>query len=249
MALVWSQRIESNHYEVRRAGATLRLYRNGVNHSQWNPNRPLSGCIWDLITLPALHRPLGFVDDVLILGFGAGSVGRQLRDLVGPKRIVGIDFDPVHLTIARDFFDCAEGCELIAADASEWVRQSKEESVYDLIIDDLYGESAGEPVRYAPMDRAWCAALVRLLRPGGMLVFNLVDPAVIPTLPLLVDPELQQYFSHATVFHMDGYDNHVVVFTEVDLDAACCAEQLRRIIQQYPRCSGVGKRYHAYEVS
>lgn len=27
MAIVWSQTIEENHYEVRSAGATLRLYR------------------------------------------------------------------------------------------------------------------------------------------------------------------------------------------------------------------------------
>ena len=42
MAILWQQTIDGNHYEVRTAGGSVRLYRNGVNHSQWNPKRPLS---------------------------------------------------------------------------------------------------------------------------------------------------------------------------------------------------------------
>ena len=78
MATIWEQNIEGKLYEVRTAGASVRLYRNGVNHSQWNPNRPLTGSIWDLITLPTLYRPTRTIDDVLILGFGRGlSDGRS----------------------------------------------------------------------------------------------------------------------------------------------------------------------------
>ena len=36
MANLWQQTIDGNHYEVRTAGASVRLYRNGVNHSQWH---------------------------------------------------------------------------------------------------------------------------------------------------------------------------------------------------------------------
>ena len=107
MAILWQQTIDDNHYEVRTAGGSVRLYRNGVNHSQWNPKRPLSGSIWDLITLPTLHRPLNSLEDVLILGFGAGSVGRQISELVMPERIVGIELDPIHLSIADGFFECS----------------------------------------------------------------------------------------------------------------------------------------------
>ena len=38
------------------------------------------------------------------------------------------------------FFDCAEGCELIAADAVEWANECQEEGRFDYILDDLYGE-------------------------------------------------------------------------------------------------------------
>ena len=100
MATLWNQTIDGNHYEVRSAGASIRLYRNGVHHSQWNPDRPLCGSVWDLLALPALHRPVGEVERVLVLGFGAGAVARQLRELVAPTTVVGVEMDPVHLTIA-----------------------------------------------------------------------------------------------------------------------------------------------------
>ncbi|HKK18504.1 MAG TPA: hypothetical protein VJ952_07465, partial [Opitutales bacterium] len=95
MALLWNHEVEGNLYEVRSAGASLRLYRNGVNHSQWNPDRPLSGSVWDLITLPALHRPKARIRDALMLGFGAGAVARQLCELAGVERLVGVELDPM----------------------------------------------------------------------------------------------------------------------------------------------------------
>ncbi|MGJ8654077.1 MAG: spermidine synthase [Opitutaceae bacterium] len=243
MAIVWSQNIEGNHYEVRSAGATLRLYRNGVNHSQWNPNRPLSGSIWDLIALPALYRPEGSIENALILGFGAGTVAAQLRELVSPERIVGIELDPMHLSIADGFFDCAEGCELVAADAVEWVHETDEVAQFDYILDDLYGEEDGLPVRCAPMDVKWCRRLAELVRPGGMLVFNMVEPRKVPHLPPYKDAKLKKRFPHSMVLKMEGYENRIVAFSEQPLSEECFTEHLRRICKQYPRCYGVGKRY------
>mgnify|MGYP002632708706 FL=1 len=243
MAIVWSQTIDANHYEVRSAGATLRLYRNGVNHSQWNPNRPLSGCIWDLIVLPALYRPQGSIQDALILGFGAGAVAAQMRELIQPERIVGLELDPIHLSIADGFFDCTEGCELIAADAVEWVHESCEQGGYDYILDDLYGEEEGLPVRCTPLDLEWCQALAELVRPGGMLVFNMIDPQKVPHLPPFKDAALKKRFPHTMIYQMEGYENRIVVFSERPLAHSEFEGHLKRICKRYPRCYGVGKRY------
>ncbi len=243
MAIIWSQNIEGNHYEVRSAGATLRLYRNGVNHSQWNPNRPLSGCIWDLISLPALYRPKSSIHSVLMLGFGAGTIARQLRELVAPERIVGLDIDPIHLSIADGFFECSEGCELIAADAVEWVRDTDSDEKFDLIIDDLYSEEDSIPVRCAPLDRAWFDALVERLSPNGMIVLNLVEPQKIPFLPPLVESDLKKRFPHAMQFSMKGYENRIIAFSESKLTDDLVSEQIRNLCCRYPACYGVGKRY------
>ncbi len=248
MAIVWSQTIESNHYEVRSAGATLRLYRNGVNHSQWNPNRPLSGCIWDLIALPALYRPKGSVNSVLMLGFGAGTVARKLRELVEPEYIVGIELDPIHLSIADGFFECTEGCELVAADAVEWVQEESAESnrvQFDMIIDDLYGEEEEMAVRCAPLDLEWCQNLAKLVKADGMLVFNMIEPRKVRHLPPMTDATLREQFPYVKVFRMEGYENRIVAFSGSPLEGSVFKSQLSDICRRSPRCRGVEKRYIA----
>ena len=243
MAVVWRRNIEGNQYEVRSAGATLRLYRNGVHHSQFNPSRPLGGCIWDLLVLPAMHRPAGAIREALILGFGAGAIGRMLREIVGPERIVGVELDEIHLTIADGFFECSEGCELVAADAVEWVKDGAEGGRFDFILEDLYGEEEGLPVRCVPMDLEWCRHLAGLLNPGGMLVFNMVEPGKVRHLPPLKDAALCARFPYVMVFRMKGFENRIVAFSEAPLEADLFLENLRKFCRQYPRCYGVGKSY------
>lgn len=53
MAIVWSRQLSGVHYEVRSAGNSLRLYTDGVFHSQYNPCRLITGHVWDLLMLPA----------------------------------------------------------------------------------------------------------------------------------------------------------------------------------------------------
>ncbi len=247
MAVLWTYNDGTNHYEVRSAGASIRLYRNGVNHSQWNRGRPLAGSVWDLLTLPALHRPPGELSDGLVLGFGAGAAGRQLLDLAGFSRLVGVELDPVHLSVADGFFDCTEGCELVAADAVEWVEASPGEA-YDYVVDDLYAEEEGVPERFAPLDAAWCEGLLRLLRPGGILVLNMIEPDRVPMLPLLREPRLRERVPYALGYQLDGYENRVVAFSDVPFLPDHLAGNLQRIGRAYPRCRGVGARYEAFRI-
>ncbi len=70
MALLYLKQEDNTRYEVRSAGASLRLYSNGVMHSQYNKNNPINGAIWDLLLLPgffALTPP----KRILVLGLGA----------------------------------------------------------------------------------------------------------------------------------------------------------------------------------
>jgi spermidine synthase len=243
MAVIWSRAIEANHYEVRSAGATLRLYRNGVHHSQFNPNRPLGGGIWDLLVLPALYRTQGSCKDALILGFGAGAAGRVLAELVKPERIVGVELDPIHLTIADGFFECSQGCELIAADAVEWMRGGAEGSQFDYILDDLYAEESGLPIRCAPMDIDWFHTLAGRLRPDGILLMNVIEPEKLPFLPPMQDQDLCARFPHVWSFRIEGYENRIVAFTNTAFDRAQFEANMHRICRRFPRCSGVGKAY------
>lgn len=242
MAVLWTYDDGLNHYEVRSAGASLRLYRNGVNHSQWNPQRPLAGSVWDLLSLPALHRAHGSLESGLILGFGAGTAGRQLRDLAGLTRLVGVELDPVHLSIADGFFECSAGCELIAGDAVEWVA-SQAPASYDYIVDDLYAEEDGIPERCAPLDAEWCGALVDLLRPGGILVLNTIEPDRVSALPLFRSARLRQRLPYRVGYQLPGYENRVIAWSEQPFAADQLSRNLQTIGRHYPRCRGMGRRY------
>ena len=243
MALIWKSIIDGNHYEVRTAGASVRLYRNGVNHSQINPNRPLSGSIWDLITLPALHRSMGSIGNACILGFGAGAVGRQLKDLNIAKQIVGVELDPIHLSIANGFFGCEEGYELISGNAVDWVSSHCKNLRFDVIIDDLFAEHNGVPVRCVPMDVSWCQSLSKLLKPKGMLIFNIIEPEKIRHLPIFTCKELSMRFTEIVMYRIDGYENRIIAFSESPFVESELNTNLQRIYKSYPACRGVKKRY------
>lgn len=243
MAVLWSHLEAGNHYQLRSAGASLRLYRNGVHHSQWNPQRPLSGSVWDLITLPALHRPPASLQHGLMLGFGAGAVAHQLCDLAGLQRLVGVEWDPMHLSIAQGFFECPAACQLVAADAVAWVYAAGTEPEFDLIIDDLYSEEDGIPIRCAPTDRDWWHRLADLLRPGGILVLNTIEPERIQDLPLLREAALKSRFPNRIIYQIDGYENRVLAFSDQAFSPESLHTALRSICRKYPRCYGVTKRY------
>lgn len=177
MAVVWEALNGTDHYQVRTAGQSVRLYKNDVFHSQWNENRPLSGGVWDLLFLPALFLPQGSVKRVLLLGVGGGAVIRQYLSFLPIEQLVGVELDPMHLKIAKQHFGVRHSnVELIAADAIEWVRSYRGPG-FDVVIEDLFTEQDGEPVRVAEATPQWFKSLRALLQPSGALIINFEDPA------------------------------------------------------------------------
>lgn len=212
MAVIWQQRIDGKHYEVRSAGATRRLYTGGVCHSQYNPKRPLTGAVWDLLMLPAFFYPPGNIHRVLVLGVGGGAVIAQLHRFVGPRCIVGVELDPVHIRIARRFFGIGgDAVALHAADARAWV-EDYHGPKFDLIIDDLYGDEKGEPVRAVPATVRWWDALLQHLSPEGALVVNFVSLAELTRSAFFHSRRMARRFPAAFRFTLHHYDNAVGAF-------------------------------------
>ncbi|SDZ78456.1 class I SAM-dependent methyltransferase [Microbulbifer marinus] len=174
MALLWQKRVGDCEYQVRSHGASVRLYSNGVFHSQWNPRDPLKGSLWELLLLPAFFRDISQVKSVLLLGVGGGALIRLLQQFFDPARIVGVDLDATHLDIARRYFGVRDA-ELVCADAREFVgelQSATEPQTFDLVIDDLFGHGSGEAQRAVAADPAWCRSLLHLLNQNGVLVSN-----------------------------------------------------------------------------
>lgn len=218
MALIWQKQVGANRYEVRAHGATVRLYSNGVFHSQWNPNDPLKGSLWELLLLPAFFLPLGRVRRVLILGVGGGALIRLLQRFFEPERIVGVDIDRHHLTIARRFFG-VRGATLICADARQFVAELAADGnskPFDLIVDDLFGHCDGVAERAVTADLNWCRQLLKLLAVDGLVVSNFGCRQELLQSGWRT-PEMRACLQGACSAELPGYENCIGVFSRAPL--------------------------------
>tara|TARA_R100000027_G_scaffold958_1_gene1092 strand:+ start:4260 stop:4775 length:516 start_codon:yes stop_codon:yes gene_type:complete len=170
-----------------------------------------------------------------------------LRDLLEVERVVGVDLDTVHLSIAKRFFRCARGCELVSGDAVEWVKR-EEAHGYDYIIEDLFAENEEGAERFLPMDSEWCRCLVRLLRPGGIVVFNTIYPDRVLNFPILQDQGLRERLPYSIGYQLEGYDNRVLAFSDEPFPPDVLEGNLRAIGRTFPRSRGVGSRYECFRV-
>ncbi|MBL4867686.1 MAG: hypothetical protein JKY67_15065, partial [Pseudomonadales bacterium] len=126
MAIIWKKKVGNTRYEVRSHGASMRLYTDGVFHSQYNNKSLFTGSVWDILALPALLYPPKTIKTVLVLGVGGGSVIQMLLKIINPTSVIGIEIDPIHLFVAKHFFKLTDKrIHLEQADAVEWLKQYK----------------------------------------------------------------------------------------------------------------------------
>jgi spermidine synthase len=198
-------------FEVRAAGNTRRLYVDGVLHTSHNPTRALTGSVWDPLALAAFLAPPDTVKDCLVLGVGGGAAVHLLRRHVHPERITGIEYDRRILDLARKWFDLkGRDLELIEADAIAWVKTA-ERHKYHLVVDDLFEELDGEPVRHDSAQSAtWWRRLERLIAPDGVLVVNFAWESDVSSSALCQDIRFRESFAAAFRFTFPSYENCVV---------------------------------------
>lgn len=109
-------------------------------------------------------------DEVLILGFGAGSVAVILREELGfDNPLTGVELDGVVLTAAQEHFNIGRlpALEIIRDDALAYVERCTQ--YFKLIVVDIYLD------RFVPPqfeNLGFIRDLYRILVPGGKVVFN-----------------------------------------------------------------------------
>lgn len=212
MAVLWQKVVNGSRYEVRAAGNSRRLYTNGVFHSQYNPRHPLTGGVWDLLMLPAFLLPAGAVRRVLVLGVGGGTVIQQLIHFVKPDVITGIEWDPVHLYVAKRFFGLPpKRVVLHQADAVAWLRRYRGPG-FDLIIDDLFIGQNGDPAKAVTANAAWFHTLLRNLRTGGALVSNFVSFRALRDCAYFTHRSIERRFPAAFALRTEYAENAIGAF-------------------------------------
>lgn len=216
MTLLWELNTSDTNYSVRTSGASIRLYSNRVFHSQWNPNKPFAGGVWDCLSLPALYRSAAQIKRVLLLGVGGGAVIRQLQCLINFDTMSAIEIDEHHLDIARQWFGVDDPrVHLQHDDAIEWLINHRGPP-FDLIIDDLFGHSEGEPLRACVLSPEWVDQLSLNLTDNGLLVVNCVDSRELKSALPTFDASGFRYGYRWT---LPAYENAIGVMSRASLQA------------------------------
>lgn len=235
MSIVWERTVGDTRCQVRRAGHTLRLYTNGVFHSQYNPQRPVTGNVWDLLMLPAFFYPPAAVRRVLVLGVGGGAVIRQLQHFIDPETIVGVELSALHLAVARRFFGVrGKTVSLHRADAEAWL-QAYSGAPFDMIIDDLFGDVAGEPVRAVRADARWAGCILGHLAPDGVAVSNFPSRDDLQRSAFLAHKSIRASFDTAFCLATPQNCNAVGVFLKQPATPRQLRNRLYRVPELDPR--------------
>lgn len=169
MALIWTKLINDDLYEVRNAGKSLRLYKNGVFHTQYHPKRIVTGDVWELMLVASLNISPGA--SVLVLGAGGGAIMNLLNHFLDVAHIDVVEIDAEMIGICKKFFLKKDSnIQFYHSDARDWINQSKKQ--YDLVIDDVFGECEGQPQRAISYDEEWSKLMNEKVKAGGRLVIN-----------------------------------------------------------------------------
>lgn len=176
MAIAFRAERDGIQYEVRTAGSSVRLYTNGAFHSQYNPRHLFTGAVWDLLSLPSLAMPEP-PQSMLLLGVGGGSVIHQLQQLHAPGNILGVEIDPLHIRIAREYFGVRyPNVSMVCSDAYNWLRSHRQR--WDYLIDDVFQHGEDDPLRPFDLNRAWYELLAARLKTDGAIIQNHIDPGM-----------------------------------------------------------------------
>jgi spermidine synthase len=145
----------------------------GAVHAWWHRDRFLTGLAWDNLAAGVLLRPDGPPRSVLMLGLAGGTALRILRHLLPDAEFTAVEIDAEIVDLARRRMELdAIGIEVVSGDAYEWAARTRRR--FDVVIDDCYLTGSDDVFR--PQTRvAWAVDLLaERLRPGGLLLANLI---------------------------------------------------------------------------
>jgi SAM-dependent methyltransferase len=119
------------------------------------------------VLFDALQAALGGEPATVVdLGCGPGSLGVRLLDRFRSARVIGVDVDPVLLTLGRGAYDDRERLAFVTADLRDpdWLDR--------LGVDRVDAATSSTALHWLGADviRRLYRDLVRLIRPGGVLL-------------------------------------------------------------------------------
>lgn len=218
MAILWEKKQHGVLYQVRTAGKTRRLYADGVCHTQYHPDKIVTGSVWDLLLLPALFLSPDKKKNVLVLGLGGGALIHLFQHFIKPDRVVAVELDQTHIYVAKRFFKLNnKSVEIVHSDAHAWLHQYKGPP-FDIIIDDLFSHQDGIPQRAVDANQSWLDALTNNLSKEGLLVMNFADRQEFMASAYRKSPQMGKRFSSIYQFSNRLLENRILAFSAEKLE-------------------------------
>ena len=178
--------------------------------SLYRPGEIATHCVWDAIAAPILWLPPARRRRILILGLGGGSVARIARALAPDSEIVGVEFDPEVIRLARESLELDSlDVRIEIADALVWLKTAK--GRFDAILEDVFighGDAVYKPDWIPAPGHGLARAR---LAAGGVFVSNTLDESA------EVAREMARAFPALVVIETEDYDNRVLVAGPRDL--------------------------------
>lgn len=160
--------------QVVQRGDTLRLRVNGVVQSVNFDSPVVNKMYWGKL-IKLLKEKAPDMDEVLILGLGGGTLPHLISKEFPNTEIVTVEIDKTMIDIAAKYFDLTSvpHHNVFNADAMHFVIEPEsygyENGKFDVAIVDIY---CGEKYPELGSSGNFIASLKRLVKPGGLLVFN-----------------------------------------------------------------------------
>lgn len=220
MATIWLKQTENCRYEVRTAGNSVRLYSNGVFHSQWNAKKPVAGHLWDLLFFPiCFYSDWSRLKSALVLGVGGGAVINLFQRFCSLQNIVAVDMDDHHFYVAEKFFGINQGeskVQCVCREAKAYAGQDTQQ--YQYVLEDLFIDENGtaNAVRAIKADVQWLSILATRLVDDGILVMNFESVRQMRA-SLSAAAVKQAGFVSVAELSLPRYENAIAVLSKAEL--------------------------------
>jgi len=138
-------------------------------YSVYDPACVFTGMGWDAESASALL--LGAAPrSALLLGYGGGTVARQLRLMFPRMRLTGVEIDAQIAGLAISRFGAeAIGATIVIGNGARFIRRSKRR--YDFVLDDMWDHEQRRR-RAILSDLRWLPTVTRRLTPRGLYAVN-----------------------------------------------------------------------------
>ncbi|WIG93040.1 fused MFS/spermidine synthase [Myxococcus sp. SDU36] len=132
------------------------------------PGLPVRGEVFGhYLLVPAMAQTAPRAPRVLVLGLGAGTSARGLRETYPGVEVVGVELDAEVVRLGRAHFDLPSEVEVHVGDARAFLTRDTRQ--YDVILVDAFR------FPYVPFHlttREFASAVAARLKPGGVACFN-----------------------------------------------------------------------------